>query len=125
MPRRGSTHQRGYGWPHQKRARELKAALRDGDLCARGGEPLYRWQLTLPRGDPRGIHADHVSVRVAHDETALPDALSCGFHNMSHGGRMAAAERAARNRGAATRGGTSPIPRDARAHVRDAGLPRW
>ena len=94
----------------------MKAAMQDGDLCARGGEPMYRWQLDLPRDDPRKIHADHVGVLVSEDETALPDALSCAHHNLSHGARHG---NRARGHGAgASRGGGN-------VGVGHYGLPTW
>lgn len=77
-----------YGAAHQRRTRELKANLHDGDPCARGGEPLYRWQLDLPAHHPRSIDGDHVGSPVVNGEGALPDALSCAHHNRSHGARM-------------------------------------
>lgn len=59
----------------------------DGQPCARGGEPLYLWQLDLPRYHPRSIHGDHVGTPRALGGQ-LPDALTCAHHNLSHGARL-------------------------------------
>lgn len=75
MPRRGTTTQRGYGAPHQRARRQLKAAMRDGDPCCRCGLPMYRWQLELGRNDMRGIDADHHAQARALGGP-LPDALA-------------------------------------------------
>jgi hypothetical protein len=97
----------------------------DGQPCARGGEPLYRWQLDLPRTDRRKIHADHVGVRVAHDETALPDALSCAYHNLQHGAREGNRERG-RIKGEIERAARdSAFPRAYARDARNDGLPCW
>lgn len=80
MPSTGSTRDRGYGYAHQKRAAELKAAMRDGDPCARCGRPMYRANLGQIHGDhkgtPRALGGD------------LPDALSHARCNTSHGARL-------------------------------------
>lgn len=87
MPRHGTTADRGYGAAHQRRARELKAAMRDGDPCCRCGRPMYRWQLALDRNDPRGIDADHWSqARALGGE--LPDALAERSCNRSAGATL-------------------------------------
>lgn len=75
MPRRGNTTQRGYGAPHNRKAAELKAGLRDGQPCCRCGGPMYRWQLALGANDPGGIDADH-RARARVLGGALPDALA-------------------------------------------------
>lgn len=116
MPRTGTTTQRGYGAAHAARARELKAAMRDGQRCARGGEPMYRWQLDLPRGHPRCIHADHLATpRVLGGD--LPDALTCAHHNQQHGARLGN-----RLRGAARRGRVRGAARRGRA---PGAIPAW
>jgi hypothetical protein len=109
MPSHGNTSQRGYGAAHQAQARALKAALVDGDLCCRCSRPLYRWQLTLDRNDPRGIDADHYTqARALGGE--LPDALAHRLCNRSAGATLGN-----RLRGAARR--TPPAPRPP--------LPEW
>jgi hypothetical protein len=117
VPRPGTTTQRGYGAAHAARARELKAAMRDGQPCGRGGEPMYRWQLDLPRGHPRSIHADHLGTPRALGGD-LPDALTCAHHNQQHGARLGN-----RLRGAARRGRSPGAPR---GRGRTSGpLPAW
>ena len=76
-----------YGAAHRREAARLKHDMRDGQPCARGGEPLFRWQLELPRTDPRSIHADHVGTPRALGGH-LPDALTCAHHNLQHGARL-------------------------------------
>jgi len=43
----GTTTQRGLGYAHQKTRKQAIAALRDGDPCARCGQPMYRSQSRL------------------------------------------------------------------------------
>lgn len=116
MPRPGNTTERGYGHAHRTRAAQLKADMRDGQPCARGGEPMYRWQLGLPRGHPRSIHADHHGTPRALGGD-LPDALTCAHHNQQHGARLGNHLRGlARRRGrsgGATRRGTPRATRGA------------
>lgn len=90
MPRAGSTADRGYAQAHRNRVRQLKAALVDGTPCARGGEPLYRWQLQLPARDPRSLDGDHVTRPSCFGGGVdnLPTALSCAHHNRQHGARL-------------------------------------
>lgn len=83
MPRAGGRNERGYGAAHRRRARELKAAMHDGDPCARCGGPMYRVDLAR-------IHADHVTVHAV-DGGELPDALSHGACNERHGALLKAA----------------------------------
>jgi len=93
VPRHGTTAARGYGHAHRAATAKLKANMHDGQPCARGGEPLYRWQLDLPRGHRRSIHGDHVGQPRALGGD-LPDALTCCYHNTQHGGRLASRLRA-------------------------------
>ena len=86
MPARNRTSD-SYGTAHRREAARLKREMRDGHPCARGGEQMYRWQLELPRTDPRSIHADHVGTPRALGGK-LPDGLTCAHHNMSHGARL-------------------------------------
>lgn len=72
MPSSGNTSERGYGPEHQREAARLKAQLRDGDLCCRCSQPMYRWQLEVERNDVRGIDADHWRNR----KPQPPDALA-------------------------------------------------
>lgn len=132
MPRPGTTAQRGYGSPHAARARELKAAMVDGQRCARGGERMYRHQLALPRSHPRSIEADHVSTPRAlghHLAENLPDALSCAHHNRQHGARLGnhlrGAARGARHRGRRTRGSTTGQQVPGQHRAQPATLPAW
>jgi hypothetical protein len=39
---RGNTAQRGYGVTHEQERAQRLEALRDGDLCPRCGNPMYR-----------------------------------------------------------------------------------
>ena len=120
MPRTGNTTQRGYGAPHAAKARELKAALRDGDPCCRCGGPMYRRQLDLGRNHPGGIDADHRAQARALGG-ALPDALAHRSCNRRAGAilgnqlRGAARHRTTHRRragtqGAAHRGTSGPLP---------------
>lgn len=77
-----------YSAAHRRRARELKAAMHDGDPCARCGLPMYRAELA-------SIHADHVDEHHV-DGGELPDALSHARCNTSHGARLGNARRAGR-----------------------------
>lgn len=76
----------GLGYPHEQARRALLADLRDGDPCARCGQPMYRAQADQ-------LDADHVSTPRALDPTALPDALSHARCNRRHGSRLKAALR--------------------------------
>lgn len=87
MPRAGGTAERGYGAEHRRDTAQLKAALRDGQPCARGGEPLYRWQLALPAHHPQSIDGDHVGKARALGGSRT-DGLSCARHNRQHGARL-------------------------------------
>lgn len=90
MPRPGTTAQRGYGHAHRVRTAELKAAMRDGDPCARCRKPMYRSQL-------HQIHGDHYGTpRALGGE--LPDRLSHAHCNLAHGARLGNRLRAARRR---------------------------
>lgn len=82
---------------------------------------MYRWQLDLPRNDPRKPHADHLGERVALNHDALPDALTCGHHNMQAGARAGNRERA-RIRGERER---ESFPRAYARDARNDGLPCW
>lgn len=84
-----------YSSDHRRVAAHLRAALRDGQPCARGGEPLYRWQLTLPAHHPLSLEADHILLPLAFGDSP-PDALSCAHHNRGHGARLRNALAAAR-----------------------------
>jgi hypothetical protein len=86
MPRHGKTNQRGYGIEHQRTTAQLKAAMRDGQPCARGGEPLYRWQLALAASHPQSIDGDHGQARALGGTRT--DSLSCAHHNRQHGARL-------------------------------------
>lgn len=87
MPRHGTTQHRGYGAQHQRTARQLKAAMRDGDPCCRCHRPMWRWQLELDRNDPRGIDADHhAHARALGGQ--LPDALAHRRCNRRAGARL-------------------------------------
>lgn len=97
MPRshRGTTSQAGYGPEHKRAARTLKAAMVDGDLCCRCGQPMYRWQLDLARNDPLGIDADHHDLaRVLGGQ--LPDALAHRSCNRRAGAQLGNALRRSR-----------------------------
>lgn len=48
---------------------------------------MYRWQLEVPRNDPRGIDADHYGQARAHGGQ-LPDALAHRPCNLSAGARL-------------------------------------
>lgn len=109
MPRHGSTQHRGYGAAHQRRARELKAAMHDGDPCCRCGAPMWRWQLTVSRNDIRGIDADHHKQARALGG-GLPDALAHRRCNRSAGASL----------GNRLRGQRRP-----RRAARPAELPEW
>jgi hypothetical protein len=87
MPRRGKTTARGYGTEHRRTTAQLKAAMRDGQPCARGGEPLYRWQLALSPHHPLSIDGDHVGKARALGGSRT-DGLSCAHHNRQHGARL-------------------------------------
>lgn len=76
-----------YGAAHQRRARELKAAMRDGDPCCRCTRPMWRWQLQVDRNDIRGIDADHYSQARALGG-GLPDALAHRRCNRRAGARL-------------------------------------
>lgn len=90
MPRPGKTAARGYDYAHRKRCAELKAAMRDGDLCARCRRPMYRSQL-------HQIHGDHVAKPRVFG-AGLPDALSHARCNLSHGATLGNRLRGARRR---------------------------
>lgn len=97
MPRPGHAASRGYGHAHRVRVAQLKAAMRDGDPCARCGAPMYRAELPLLDGDhvgtPRVLGADAPDHR-----DHLPDALSHRTCNRSHGAALGNRLRAARRR---------------------------
>ncbi len=78
-----------YGPAHRARARELKAAMQDGDPCCRCGQPMYRDQLAW-------IHADHYRTPRVHQPDGLPDALSHARCNLRHGAQLGNAMRGAR-----------------------------
>lgn len=94
MPRHGTTTQRGYGHAHRKATAQLKAAMRDGEPCARCHRPMYRAQLHQIHGDhygtPRALGGD------------LPDRLSHAHCNLSHGATLGNRLRGARRRAAGT-----------------------
>ena len=74
---RGTTTQRGYGWPHaRERERRLKE-YRPGDRCAHGGEPMWWWPLAIAR---RHLDLPHTADRSGY----LPG-LSCAAHNRGEG----------------------------------------
>lgn len=100
MPRPGTTSERGYGHAHRVRTAELKAAMRDGDPCARCHKPMYRSQL-------HQIHGDHVGTPRALGGD-LPDGLSHGRCNMRHGARLGNRLRGVRRRAARTTRRTLP-----------------
>lgn len=102
MPRPGHAASRGYGHHHRVRVAQLKAALRDGDPCARCGGPMYRTQLPLLDGDhvgtPRALQAGD-----PHHRDALPDALAHRSCNRSHGASLGNRLRALRRDATTTR----------------------
>ncbi len=69
----------GLGYAHEQRRRQLLAGHRDGDLCPRCGEPMYRIQE---------LDADHVATPRALDPDGLPDALSHADCNRRHGAHL-------------------------------------
>ena len=96
-----------YGWAHRKRTAQLKAAMHDGDPCARCGRPMRRDQLHLIDGDhvgtPRALGGD------------LPDALSHRSCNRSHGATLGNRMRGAWGRTRARRGHTQAGIRTSRS----------
>lgn len=93
-----TTTQRGLGYAHQKRRRELLAELKDGQPCARCASrgifhPLYR---SLP---PSMIEVDDFPPRsIARVLGVEPvKALSYKRCNRAHGARMTAAINRARS----------------------------
>ncbi|WP_050592809.1 endonuclease domain-containing protein [Salinispora pacifica] len=47
MTRGLTTTQRGYGWVHQQARTKALAELRDGQSCARCGQPMWRAEAAL------------------------------------------------------------------------------
>ena len=102
MPRPGRTTARGYGWDHQQAAARLKADMRDGQPCARCGQPMYRAQL-------HRIDADHRSRPRVLGGT-LPDALAHSRCNRRHGAQLGNHLRGARRRTAGRQAPTRDLP---------------
>jgi 5-methylcytosine-specific restriction endonuclease McrA len=75
---RGTTTERGLGYAHQKDGRRLKAVHRDGDLCWRCGQPMYKWQA---------LERDHVTPR-AYGGADGPAVLAHAHCNRSAGARL-------------------------------------
>lgn len=69
----GSTVARGYGGEHQRKRKDALARMRDGDCCARCGQPMYRTQE---------LHLDH-----ADGDRSRYLGLSHAACNLSAGGR--------------------------------------
>lgn len=89
-----------YGHAHRKACTALKAAMRDGDPCARCGRPMHRSELPH-------IHGDHVGIpRVLGG--GLPDGLSHSRCNLSHGARLGNRLRGARRRAGGVESGRLP-----------------
>lgn len=74
----GTTTQRGLGNPHVRDKKRLKALLRDGDLCWRCGQPMYKWQ---------DLDRDHIIDR-ARGGTNGPAVLAHASCNRSAGARL-------------------------------------
>jgi hypothetical protein len=75
----------GLGSAHEAARIALLAAMRDGDPCARCGQPMHLADE---------LDADHVSTpRALGDPRALPDALSHASCNRRHGARLGLALR--------------------------------
>jgi hypothetical protein len=75
--RRGTTTQRGVGWPHQADKRRLLALHKDGDPCWRCGQPMYKWQA---------LDRDHIVDR-ADGGAEGPAVLAHAKCNRSAGGK--------------------------------------
>jgi hypothetical protein len=64
---KGSTTQRGYGWPHRKLREALLARWRPGDPCARCGQPmLYRWIIGPDGKQVSAIDLGHTEDRTGY-----------------------------------------------------------
>ncbi|GAB2906974.1 hypothetical protein GCM10027047_01550 [Rhodococcus aerolatus] len=79
-----TTTQRGYGAAHQRRRRELLAALVDGEPCPRCGLPMHHGQV---------LQAGH-STDLADDPGAVADRLEHARCNLGAGASAQAARRA-------------------------------
>lgn len=75
---RGTTTQRGLGWPHVKHGRQLRKVHKDGDLCWRCGQPMYSWQA---------LDRDHITPR-ALGGTDGPAVLAHAHCNRSAGAAL-------------------------------------
>lgn len=76
---RGTTTQRGYGYPHKQERERRLARYRPGDICAHGGEPMPYWPLEIAR---MYLDLPHTADRSAY----LPG-LACRRHNRADGAR--------------------------------------
>jgi 5-methylcytosine-specific restriction endonuclease McrA len=76
--RKGTTTQRGLGWQYVKQGQRLRAAMRDGDLCWRCGQPMYKWEA---------LDQDHLTPR-ALGGTDGPTVLAHAHCNRSAGARL-------------------------------------
>jgi 5-methylcytosine-specific restriction endonuclease McrA len=91
--RRGNTTQRGIGWAHQADKRRLIALHKDGDLCWRCGQPMYKWQA---------LDRDHILDR-AHGGAEGPAVLAHAACNRSAGASAGNRERSRGRRWAQAR----------------------
>ena len=65
---RGTTAQRGYGNEHVKLRKQLLAAWRPGDLCARCGRPIWQLHAYDARGGRiSAIHLAHTPDRSGYE----------------------------------------------------------
>ena len=64
---RGTTAQRGYGNDHVKLRKQLLAAWKPGDPCARCGQPIWQLQAYDARGRLiSAIHLGHTDDRTGY-----------------------------------------------------------
>ena len=85
---RGTTTERGYGSPHQRRQRQSLAAWKPGDQCAHCGQPMwYRWLIDGTGHRVSAMHLAHNADRTGYL------GLAHAFCNLSDGGRRAQAQR--------------------------------
>lgn len=70
---RKTTAQRGYGWRHQRRRRQLLAQHTDGTPCWWCGQPMYTDPTRNP--DRRPLEADHTNAVHYHGPNELADRL--------------------------------------------------
>jgi len=75
---RGTTTERGLGHKHVTDRRRLLAQHRDGDLCWRCGQPMYKWQA---------LERDHIVDR-ARGGADGPAVLAHAHCNRSAGARL-------------------------------------